>query len=330
MPVLASSSGLRHVEPGTTPGWARQKRGTGFVYLDERGRRITRENALSRVRKLAIPPAWTDVWICPDPSGHIQATGRDARGRLQYRYHARWVEQRSLDKYKKLTRFFRALPRLHRSVARDLKCDCVCRERVIATAVALMERGHMRVGSEEYTRQNGSHGVTTLERRHVTLNGRRIELRYRGKSGVMRHITIEDARLARALRACLALPGRRVFEYKDEVGKVRRITAADVNEYIRAQGGEPITAKFFRTWAASLRCLTALAALETPRTKSEAKRVVNACIKDVAQHLGHTPSVCRASYVHPRVIENFVEGKLTAVGGTRAAERALLKLVSAC
>jgi DNA topoisomerase-1 len=298
------------------------------VYLNERGRRITRHNVLERIRRIAIPPAWTDVWICPNPNGHIQATGRDARGRLQYRYHPRWSEQRNLQKYAQLGRFFRALPRLHRSVGRDLGCDCVCRERVLATVVSLIEKGHLRVGSDEYTRQNGSHGVTTLERRHVRIHGRTIELHYRGKSRVERHVQIQDRRLARALQRCLDLPGRRVFKYVDDAGRTHRVTAADVNAYIREKGGEKITAKFFRTWAASLRCLTALAALEPPRTKTEAKRVVAQTIKEVAEHLGHTPSVCRASYVHPRVIEKFVAGTLKKSGSTRAAERELVRLVS--
>ena len=330
MPVPALA-GLKYVQPGSSPAWTRRRAGRGFVYEDERGRRITRANALERVRKLAIPPAWKDVWICPDPLGHVQATGRDARGRLQYRYHARWSEQRGAQKFAQLRRFCRALPRLRRCVGQDLGCRCLCRETVVAAVVSLIEKGHLRVGNDEYTRQNGSHGVTTLERRHVQLRGARIELRYRGKSGVDRHILVEDARVARVVRHCLALPGRRVFKYLDDRGHARRVTSVDVNEYIRRRGGEPITAKYFRTWAASLACLARLAAEEPPQSMTAGKRVVREVVKDVAQHLGHTPAVCRASYVHPRVIERFLAGELTdrAARTPRGAEKAFVELIAA-
>jgi DNA topoisomerase-1 len=329
MPVLAAA-GLRRVEPGSSPAWTRRKVGKGFVYLDEHGRRIARASVIDRIRKLAIPPAWVDVWICPDPMGHIQATGRDARGRLQYRYHPLWSAQRGEQKFAELGRFARALPRLRRSIASDLGCDCLCREAVLAAVVALIEKGHLRVGSEEYTRDNGSHGVTTLERRHVRLSGGVIDLRYRGKSGVARHVEIADPQLARVVARCLELPGRRVFKYKDGE-RVRRVTAADVNEYIRRRGGEPITAKYFRTWAASLECLTRLAASPCPNSATAGKRAVACVIKEVAQKLGHTPTVCRQSYVHPRVIERFMAGALGRRGlrSPRAAERAFVSLLAA-
>jgi DNA topoisomerase-1 len=306
--------------------------GKGFVFFDERGRRLTSASVVERLRKLAIPPAWVDVWICADPMGHIQATGRDARGRLQYRYHALWSARRGEQKFAELRRFARALPRLRRSIASDLGCDCLCRETVLAAVVALIEKGHLRVGSEEYTRDNGSHGVTTLERRHVHVEGDHIDLRYRGKSGVARHVEIGDARLARVVKACLDLPGRRVFKYRDQDGgRVRRVSAADVNDYIRSRGGEPITAKYFRTWAASLKCLTRLAAAPSPSSMSAGKRTVAGVVKEVAQELGHTPTVCRQSYVHPRVIERFMQGSLGRRGlrSTRAAERAFITLLAA-
>jgi DNA topoisomerase-1 len=327
MAVLAAS-GLRRVEPGSSPAWTRRKAGRGFVYLDERGRRITRASALERIRRLAIPPAWTQVWICADPLGHIQATGRDARGRLQYRYHERWSQQRGEQKFAELRRFARALPRLRRSIATDLGCSCLCRETVVAAVVALIEKGHLRVGNEEYTRQNGSHGVTTLDRRHVHVNGEHIELHYRGKSGIERHVEVGDAQVARVLRRCLELPGRRVFKYQDG-DKVRRVTSADVNAYIRERGGEPITAKYFRTWAASLKCLTRLAASPSPASTTAGKRAVSAVVKEVALELGHTPTVCRKSYVHPRIIERFMAGELGKRGrkSAKAAERAFVQLL---
>jgi DNA topoisomerase I len=336
MPVEAKPP-LRRVQPGSPPAWTRRRAGAGFVYLDERGRRITRATTLERIRKLAIPPAWDDVWICPWPDGHVQATGRDARGRLQYRYHPRWRELRDGKKYTELRRFCRALPRLRRRVSQDLRCSCVCRDAVVAGVVELIEKGHLRIGNEEYTRYNGSHGVTTLERKHVRLRGARIELSYRGKSGVQRHVTIDDAQVARLLRRCLRLPGRRVFKYVDEKGRIRRVTSTEVNQYIREHLGEPITAKYFRTWAASLCCLACLAAEAAPTSRTAAKRVVTQAIKQVAQHLGHTPAVCRASYVHPRVIDAFAEGSLaerfrcrpSAFAGTwpREAEKVFLALL---
>jgi DNA topoisomerase-1 len=285
-------------------------------------------DTLARIAGLVVPPAWTDVWICADPNGHIQATGRDARGRLQYRYHELWSRERGAKKFAELRRFARALPRLRRSVAQDLCCDCLCRETVVAAVVALIEKGHLRVGNDEYTRQNGSHGVTTLERRHVHLSGEHIELHYRGKSGVERHIEIGDATVARVLRRCLELPGRRLFKYKDGT-RVRRVTSADVNAYIRERGGEPITAKYFRTWAASLKCLVRLAATPAPASMTAGKRAVTAVVKEVALELGHTPTVCRQSYVHPRVIERFMAGELGRQGvrSAKAAEKAFVALL---
>jgi DNA topoisomerase-1 len=308
---------LHHVKPGEGPGYTRRRVGKGFVYLDTRGKRIVDEGRLARIRRLAIPPAWRDVWICPDPDGHVQATGRDARGRLQYRYHTRWSEHRGRQKFAALLDFADALPALRRRVNADLRCDCVCRAAVLATMVALLEKGHLRVGNEEYARDNRSHGVATLERRHVRVSGSRIQLDYRGKSGVQQRIRVDDAVLARRVKACLALPGRRVFKYRDDAGRVRRVSSADVNSYLR-EAGLPLTAKYFRTWAASLCALARLAAQQPPASPTAARRTITAVVREVAERMGHTPAVCRASYVHPRVLELFIDGELAEKAASAA------------
>jgi DNA topoisomerase-1 len=320
---------VRYVPPGSIPGWSRRRRGTGWSYHDAAGRPVRGAGELARIRKLAIPPAWRDVWICPDADGHVQATGRDARGRLQYRYHPTWVERRSRRKYRDLATFCRALPRLRRRVRRDLACGCLCRDKVVALVVALLERGHLRIGNDEYARANGSFGATTLERRHVSIDGARIELRYRGKSGVRREVRVDDRRLAAALDRCLALPGARVFRYVDAAGRPRRVTAADVNGYLRAATRENLTAKYFRTWAASVRCLARLSAEDAPASPTAAGRVARAVVGEVADRLGHTPTVCRQSYIHPAVLERFHAGALASPRRLtlRAAERALVGLI---
>jgi DNA topoisomerase-1 len=338
MPLLHPT--LRYVPPGSIAGIRRRRRGAGFSYYDERGHLVTRPAELSRIRRIAIPPAWRDVWICPDPQGHVQATGRDARGRLQYRYHPTWSEHRSGRKFGHLAEFCRALPRLRRRVRRDLACPCLCRRSVAALVVALIERGHLRVGNDEYSRANGSFGATTLERRHVNIDGDRIELRYRGKSGVQRVIQIEDRRLARTLDRCLELRGARVFRCLDEAGRPRRVTSADVNAYLRDATGGTLTAKYFRTWAASVCCLARLAGHAAPASPTAGKRAIRDVVGEVAARLGHTPTVCRQSYVHPAVLGRFLEGKLSCsarltddkwrFGGSwvRVAERALEDLIA--
>ncbi len=333
---------LRYVSLGAEPGWTRRRVGRGFAYYTVRGHRIVDPARLERIRRLAVPPAWRDVWICADSLGHVQATGRDARGRLQYRYHLRWSEARGAQKFAELGEFCRVLPALRRRVTRDLRGEGLSKPGVLATIVALIEKGHLRVGNDEYTRQNGSHGVTTLERRHVHVEGEHIELHYRGKSGVTRHITVDDARLARMLRRCLALPGRRLFRYIDGDGRARRVTSHDVNDYLR-DAGSSVTAKYFRTWAASLCCLARLAGHEPPASATAGKRAVAQVVREVAQRLGHTPAVCRASYVHPTVIESFHKGELATIGARaavrdsewqfagawpRAAEKALVDLLA--
>ncbi len=269
-------------------------------------------DTLSRIRALAIPPAWTAVWISPDPEGHIQATGRDARGRKQYRYHAKWRAVRDEAKYHRLVAFCAVLPKPRAQVEGDLSCTCLCKRKVIATVVALMERAQLRVGNDEYARQNGSFGATTLRDRHATFTGDTLELAYRAKGGVGRRVRITDRRLTRIVRRCRDLPGQRLFQYL-EGDEIRPITSNDVNDYLREATGGPFTAKDYRTWAATLGAAMLLCASEHPGTERGCKRCVTQVLGAVAERLGHTPTVCRASYVHPRLIDDFSNGKLDAL-----------------
>jgi DNA topoisomerase-1 len=327
-------------EPGNAPGFTRRRAGKGFSYRAPDGRAVRDRATIARFRALAIPPAWTDVWICADPDGHVQATGRDARGRLQYRYHPTWRARRDRAKYDKLVELCRALPALRRRVARDLSRDGVELDTVAAAVVALIERGYLRIGNVEYARDNGSYGATTLENRHLRLHGDLLELRYRGKSGVERHIVIDDGTLADVLRRVRKLPGTRLFQYERD-GRVRAITSADVNRYLRAVIGEQFSAKDFRTWAATISCALRLAVCETPASDAASKRAIKAVIGEVAEQLGHTPAVCRASYLHPKVLGAFRDGTLVsyfpgaartlrafdAGVGRAAAEHALIALL---
>ncbi|HET9625418.1 MAG TPA: hypothetical protein VFP84_28820 [Kofleriaceae bacterium] len=285
------------------------KRGKHFQYQHANGAVVRDAATLARIRALAIPPAWTDVWIAADAAGHIQATGRDARGRKQYRYHAKWRTVRDEAKYHRLVGFCDVLPRLRARVERDLACGCLCKTKVVATVVALMERAQLRVGNEEYARQNGSYGATTLRGRHARIRGNTLELAYRGKSGVERRVQITDRRLARIVRKCRELPGQRLFQYVDG-DRVHAVTSNDVNDYLRDATGGHFTAKDYRTWAATLGAAWLFCAELRPATQRECKRCVKRVIEAVANQLGHTASVCRASYIHPRVIDDFTADKL--------------------
>ncbi|HEY0191985.1 MAG TPA: hypothetical protein VGC42_12785 [Kofleriaceae bacterium] len=285
------------------------KRGTKFRYLDQRGAAVREAATLERIRALAIPPAWTEVWIAADANGHIQATGRDAKGRKQYRYHDKWRDVRDAAKYHRLVAFCDALPKLRAMVERDLACSCLCKTKVVATVVALMERAQLRVGNEEYARQNGSYGATTLRSRHVRIHGNTLELSYRGKSGVARKVKINDRKLTRIVRSCRELPGQRLFQYVDG-DAVHPISSNDVNDYLHQATGGPFTAKDYRTWAATLAAAWLLCAQEAPGTQRDCKRCVKQVIDAVAQQLGHTPAICRASYIHPRIVDDFGAKKL--------------------
>jgi DNA topoisomerase-1 len=306
--AAASAAALRHVSDEET-GIRRQRRSKTFSYVDARGREVRDAATLSRIRALAIPPAWTEVWISPDPDGHIQATGRDARGRKQYRYHPKWREVRDEAKYHRLVAFCRALPSLRAAVERDLGCACLCKRKVVATVVALMERAQLRVGNDEYVRQNRSYGATTLRDRHAKIHGDTLELAYRGKGGIERRIRMTDRRLARIVRRCRDLPGQRLFQYVDG-DAIRPITSNDVNEYIREITGGPFTAKDYRTWAATLGAALLLCALERPENQRACKRCIQQVLCAVAARLGHTPAICRKSYIHPRILDDFTGDRL--------------------
>lgn len=325
-PESARAAGLRHVDPDTMRGLKRVRRGTGFVYLDERGRRLRGHATLTRIRKMAIPPAWDDVWICPLANGHIQARGRDARRRKQYRYEPRWFEMRSATKFHRMLDFAAALPRIRAACDRDMRRRELSRDKVLAMLVRLLEVTHIRVGNEEYTRANGSYGLTTLRDRHVRIHGAELLFRFRGKSGQPRQVGICDRRLARIVGECSDLPGHELFQYVAEDGTPHGVDSSDVNGYIRGIAGKEFTAKDFRTWAGTVLAACTLRGLAPCATTDHAKKNVVQCIKTVAAELGNTPSVCKRSYVHPAVLDSYLRGRLasTRARGDEAFVRALL------
>jgi DNA topoisomerase-1 len=307
--AAAAAVALQHITD-VGPGISRIKHGTKFRYADAKGNPVRDAATLARIRALAIPPAWTQVWISRDPDGHIQATGRDARGRKQYRYHAKWREVRDEAKYYRLVEFCRVLPALRATVERDLACSCLCKRKVVATVVALMECAQLRVGNDEYTKQNGSYGATTLRDRHARIKGDTLELAYRGKGGIARRIKVTDRRLSRIVRRCRDLPGQRLFQYVDG-DTIRSISSTDVNDYLHEATGGPFSAKDYRTWAATLGAALLLCSLEHPDSVAGCKRCITQVLAAVAGKLGHTPTVCRKSYIHPRILEDFTSGALS-------------------
>jgi DNA topoisomerase I len=309
--------GLRH-SSDRDPGISRRRSGRGFSYRDPKGRPVRDDETLERIRKLAIPPAWTDVWICSSPTGHLQATGRDARGRKQYRYHARYRRRREAAKYERLVAFARALPAIRKKVDADLARPGAAKEKVVAAVVRLLELTLIRVGNDEYARLNRSFGLTTLRNRHATVRGSSIKFRFRGKSGKDHEVRLTDRRLAAVVRRCRDLPGQDLFQFEDEEGQVVDIRSEDVNDYLRDVAPD-VTAKDFRTWAGTVLAFRALRALDAPRTDAEGKRNVTSAIRETADLLGNTPTVCRQAYVHPIVVEAYLDGRL---GGAlvRAAE----------
>jgi DNA topoisomerase-1 len=298
------------------PGIRREGSPKRFRYVDARGERVRHAATLARIRALVIPPAWTDVWICSQANGHVQATGRDARGRKQYRYHARWSEQRGADKYARMLAFGEALGRIRAQTAKDLALAGLPREKVLATVVRLLEITHARIGNEEYAKQNKSYGLTTLTSRHVDVSGPRISLRFRGKSGKSHALDVRDATLAKVVRRCEELPGQRLFEYLDDDGSVHPVGSHDVNEYIRAISGGDFTAKDFRTLAGTVLAARALREQEPCASKAQLKRAVRAALEVVSSHLGNTIAVCRKSYVHPAVLDAYERSLL----GTRSED----------
>ena len=332
--TAARAAGLRYVRDDD-PGIRRRRAGHGFAYVDAEGRRIGDRHTLARLKALAIPPAWRDVWICPRADGHIQAVGRDARGRKQYRYHADWREVRDATKYERMVPFARRLPGIRRQLARDLRRQGMPREKVLALVVRLLETTSIRVGNSEYARTNGSFGLTTLRNRHASVSGSRVRFRFRGKGGKMHEIDVADRRVARLIRRCQDLPGQELFQYVDDDGELRAIGSSDVNDYLRAIAGEDFTAKDFRTWAGTVAAARTLAELPAPESDTAAKRAIADAIKRVAGELGNTPAVCRKCYVHPVVIDAFTRGvsidtkqSAARTRGLAAEERAVLGLLS--
>ena len=306
---VAEEAGLRYVTD-EQPGYTRKAKGKDFEYFDTDGKRIRDETRLLRIRRLAIPPAYKDVWICPTPNGHIQATGRDARGRKQYRYHERWREVRDEDKYDRMLVFGKALPRIRRRVNRDLKRRGLPREKVLATVVQLLERTFIRIGNEEYAKENKSFGLTTMRNRHVDVTRTKLKFSFRGKSGKEHEVDVTDRRLAKIICQLQELPGQEVFQYLNGDGERRKITSDDVNEYLREITGEEFTAKDFRTWAGTVLAAMALNAQEAFKNKTQAKKNVKDAIAAVAKILGNTPTVCRKCYVHPAVLETYLSGAM--------------------
>ncbi len=305
----ARSAGLRYVHDDR-PGIRRARAGRGFRYVDPDGKPVRDPDTLGRIRSLVIPPAWTDVWICPYANGHLQATGRDAKGRKQHRYHPRWRAVRDESKYDKTIAFGLALPRIRRRVRRDLKRPGLSREKVLAAVVRLLETTLIRVGNEEYARRNGSFGLTTLRDRHVDIRGGTVHFNFRGKSGIRHALDLHDRRLARIVRQCQDLPGQELFQYVDENGEQHTVDSADVNAYLRSVSGQDFTAKDFRTWAGTVLAAGALEEFEAFDTKAQAKRNVVRAIEAVAKRLGNTTAVCRKCYVHPAVLDAYLDGSL--------------------
>jgi DNA topoisomerase-1 len=291
-----------------SPGIRRVSAGTSFRYIGPSGKPVRDVTTLARIRALAIPPAWTDVWICPHADGHLQAVGRDARGRKQYRYHAGYRAARDDAKFGRMIAFGKVLPKIRRTVARDMARPGLPRRKVLAAVVRLLETSLIRVGNDEYAKSNNSFGLTTLTDDHVEIDGGLIRFEFRGKSGIDHEIDVTDRRLARIVQACQDLPGQELFQYVDEDGEVRDLGSGDVNEYLRAVAGDDFTAKDFRTWAGTVLAALALQEFEKFDTKTEAKRNVMAAIRSVAERLGNTPAVCRSCYVHPRVIDAYLQG----------------------
>ncbi len=328
MAEMEAPPGLSYVSE-LDPGLRRRKAGSGFNYIDPDDRPVTDAATLDRVRALAIPPAWRKVWICASPRGHIQATGRDARGRKQYRYHPRWRQTRDADKFDRLIAFGRALPKLRARIERDLARHGLPRDKVLAAVIRVMEITLIRVGNEEYAKANKSFGLTTLRDRHVRIAGGRAVFEFRGKSGRSHTTGFRDRRLARLVKACQDLPGQRLFQYVDDEGARHAVESADVNAYLREALGEDFSAKDFRTWAGTVATARALAQCPECETAAQSKRHVDACVKAVAGVLGNTAAVARAAYIHPALIEAYMAGDLPlrCPGDARAFELQVLRFL---
>jgi DNA topoisomerase-1 len=309
--AVAREAGLRY-STDDRPGIRRVRAGKGFTYRDAEGRTVRDPDTLARIRSLAIPPAWTDVWICPWPNGHVQATGRDARGRKQHRYHPRWHEKRDESKFDRMIEFAGALDRIRERCNEDLARPGLPREKVLAAVVRLLELTLIRVGNDEYARLNKSFGLTTLRDRHAAVEGTQVRFTFRGKSGRKHEVGLRDRRLAGLIRRCQELPGQELFQYVDDDGTTRDVDSDDVNAYLREISGGDFTAKDFRTWAGTVLAYRALRALQPAGSETAARRNVVAAMRETAGALGNTPAVTRRSYVHPAVLDAYMDG---SVGG---------------
>jgi DNA topoisomerase I len=330
-PELLQDSRLTYVNDNE-PGITRKRAGRGFAYRNPDGTLVKDPDTLERIRKLAIPPAYTDVWICPDENGHIQATGRDAKGRKQYRYHPEWTALQSETKYARMAAFGRALPAIRERVEADLGLRGLPREKVLAAVVKLLETTLIRVGNDEYARAHNHFGLTTMRDKHAKIEGSEIRFHFEGKSGIKHKTRITDRRLSRVVKACQDVPGQRLFQYVDDEGQHQAIGSADVNAYLREITGENFTAKDFRTWAGTIAAAKALAMQPAPESAADAKRLVTLCMKATAGLLGNTPAVCRSSYVHPAVLDAFAEQRLPAAFAEAegdAYEQAVLEFLDA-
>ncbi|MDF2488236.1 MAG: topoisomerase [Pseudomonas sp.] len=305
-----------HYVDDTQPGLTRRLWRGRFIYHDANGERVTDKDTLARIAALVIPPAYTDVWICSDPQGHLQATGRDARGRKQYRYHVQWREHRDEHKYGRMLAFAQVLPKLRQQVDTHLSRPGLDREKVMALVVSLLDHTLIRIGNRRYLRDNKSYGLTTLRNRHVEVKGSTIRFNFRGKRGVEHHVTLRDRRLAGIIKRCLDLPGQELFQYLDEHGQRHSIGSSDINLYLQSLTGADFTAKDYRTWAGSALALHLLRPL-TWEPETEAKRQVATTVREVAARLGNTPAVCRRCYIHPAVLEHFTLGQLASLPRTR-------------
>jgi DNA topoisomerase I len=318
-PVESSRlAGLRYVTDAT-PGITRKRRGKNFQYFDPDGKAIRDKETLARIKSLVIPPAWNEVWICTRANGHLQATGRDIKGRKQNRYHPRWREARDETKYERMKLFGETLPLIRERVEKDLGLPGLPREKILATIVRLLELTFIRVGNVEYAKENQSYGLTTLRNKHVDVEGSTVRFNFKGKSGKHHSIDLSDRRLARIVKRCMDLPGYELFQYLDDEGAAHTVDSSDVNEYLRTITEQPFTAKDFRTWAGTVLACLALREFEAFESETQAKKNVVAAIKNVSQQLGNTPAVCRKCYVHPTVLECYLCGELRSM--LESAER---------
>jgi len=306
--VLTRDGQLRYIS-GPRPGFRRKRWGTGFRYVNAEGKPASREE-LKRIRELAIPPAWEHVWICPHPNGHLQATGRDTKGRKQYIYHPEWHAVRTETKFHRMAEFGRALPRIRRRVARDLRLPGLPREKVVAAVLSLLEQTHIRIGNPEYADENQSFGLSTMRHRHVAVHGQQLQFRFRGKSGKFHRIDFTNQRLARIVKRCQDLPGYDLFQYLDDTGEICTMTSEDVNDYLRAIAGEEFSAKDFRTWAGSIQAAQILRCHDGDDNEEPTESGLLAAIDEVAAALGNTRTVCRKYYVHPAIMEAYLDGTL--------------------